>query len=322
MLRSRTHHLNFRPALAAITMLSSALLLFPITLSCVAQEPQSVLDGPIVGQTNLPQPTPSADPIPPANDLVKDNTPKDVVDAGDDIDELITSLVLKNIPHQFNEDKDWGKQESRWDGVKIRRDGLKLRTHRKTKMVNHGTWRKYEVSLMNPKDQFSISVKNMREVEDGKMAFDVHVAANLKIDGRQAKWTKGVQLYNVSIDGKTRVKLMTTIELRTLMNITKFPPELVFRPEATAADISVEDFRIDRISKLGGEVSQQVSRVAQQSIESRIEKEEAKIVKKLNKEFEKNADKLKLSLNEAMSSKWASVAQKLMPADAKEAMEN
>lgn len=243
------------------------------------------------------------------------------VDAGEDIDALITKMVLKNIPHEFNEDKDWGAQELRWNGVDVQRDGFKIRTHRKKKMVNHGTWKKYDVSLLNPEEQFAISVKNMREAEDGKMAFDVFVAANLKIDGRQAKWLKGVQLYSVSIDGKARVKLKTTIELRTLMDVTKFPPDIVFRPEATGAEIAIEDFRIDRISKVGGEVSQQVTRLARDAIEKRMEKEEAKMVKKLNAEFSKNADKLKLSLHDAMSSKWSAAAKKFMPADVKKAMQ-
>ena len=305
----------------------SAALTIAVVMSSAAnsQEMRSVLDGPI--QAPQGQPVIVADTLDivdaaavaktaPAGEL--NNAP---VDAGEKIDALITKMVLENIPHQFKEDKDWGKQESRWNGVDIRRDGLKLRTHRKKKMFNHGTWKKYEVSLLNPKEQFAISVKNMREAEDGKMAFDVHVSANLKIDGRQAKWVRGVQLFNVSIDGKTKVNLVATIELRTLMDITKFPPDLAFRPEAKSVDISLSDFRIDRISKVGGEVAQQVTRIAERAIKERMEKEEVKTVKKLNKEFEKNADKLKLSLQDAMSTKWSAAAKKFMPADVKQALE-
>lgn len=242
------------------------------------------------------------------------------VDAGQKIDALITKLVLENIPHQFDEDKDWGAQEKRWNGVAIERDGLKIRTHRKKKMVNHGTWKKYEVSLLHPQEQFAISVKNMREADDGKMAFDVHVAAHLKIDGRQAKWVKGVQLYNVSIDGKSKVNVVATVELRTLMDITKFPPDLLFRPQVQTVDIALADFRIDRISKVGGEVAQQVTRYARSSIEDRMEKEEVKTVKKLNRELEKNQDKWKLSLHDAMSTKWSAAAKRFMPADVKAAL--
>lgn len=287
------------------------------------QEIRSVLDGPILDVQGNPvslAEAPQDDSTSQAPSLPTDDEPGNV-DAGEKIDALITKMVLKNIPHEFKEDKDWGGQEPRWNGVSVRRDGLKIRTHRKKKMVNHGTWKKYDVKLLNPQEQFSISVKNMREAEDGKMAFDVHLAANLKIDGRQSKWVKGVQLYNVSIDGKTKVNLKTTIELRTLMDVTKFPPDVVFRPEAKAVEISVQDFRIDRISKVGGEVSQQVARIARSAIENRLETEEAKTVKKLNAEFSKNADKLKLSLHDAMSNKWSAAAKKFMPADVKKAME-
>ena len=303
------------------------MLVIAVVLSCAVhgQDMRSVLDGPIEasqGQSVIAGA--DADTVK-VTEVVKTESAEELenipVDAGEKIDALITKMVLENIPHQFSEDKDWGGQEARWNGVDIRREGLKIRTHRKKKMFNHGTWKKYEVSLLNPEEQFAISVKNMREAEDGKMSFDIHASANLKIDGRQAKWVRGVQLFNVSIDGKSKVNLVATIELRTLMDITKFPPDLVFRPEAKSVDIALSDFRIDRISKVGGEVAQQVTRIAQRAIEERMEKEEIKTVKKLNKEFEDNADKLKLSIQDAMSSKWSDTAKKFMPSDVKEAME-
>lgn len=313
------------PAWVVLTLL----LIWIPSQAVKGQEIPSVLDGPILDVNGKPiEATPIV--IAEPSDLTatssktapRENEQPQNVDAGEKIDALITKIVLKNIPHEFNEDKDWGGQAPRFNGVNFRRDGLKIRTNRKRKMVNHGTWKKYDVSLLDPKDQFSISVKNMREAEEGKMAFDVYVSANLKIDGRQANWVKGVQLYNVSLDGKAKVDLKATIELRTLMDVTKFPPDLVFRPEAKAVEMSVQDFRIDRISKVGGEVTQQITRIARGAIESRLEKEEAKTVKKLNAEFSKNADKLRLSLHDAMSNKWSAAAKKFMPTDVKKALED
>lgn len=303
-------------------------LVFLVTLSFFApatsaQEMRNASGSPVQGQTvaapaDVPRSSAGKKSSLPVGDEIE-NVP---VDAGEKVDALITQIVLKNIPHQFNEDKDWGAQEERWNGVDIQRDGLKIRTHRKKKMVNHGTWKKYEVSLLNPQQQFAISVKNMREAQEGKMEFEVHVAANLKIDGRQSKWVKGVQLYNVSVDGKAKVNLTATIELRSLMDVTKFPPDLVFRPQAKSVDIELSEFRIDRISKVGGEVAQLVARLARRAIEGRLEKEETKTLKKLNAEFEKNEDKLKLSLHKAISTKWSAVAKKFMPPDAKQGLEN
>jgi hypothetical protein len=313
--------------LALALLLLASLTMLPC---CTAQTLRSVLQGPIentsveelsVDKTPIREPFKLDHNVSDQADIDDDDQSGVPIDAGEKIDALITKLVLKNIPHQFHENKDWGRQELRFSGIDLRRDGLKIRTRRKRKMVNHGTWRKYEVSLLNPADQFSISVKNMRSSDEGKMAFDVHVGANLKIDGRQAKWVNGVQVFNVSIDGKTKIELKTTIELRTLMDMTKFPPDLVFRPHATVAEILLKDFRIDRISKVGGELTQQVSRIAKRSIEGRLEAEETKVLSKLNKEFENNADKLTLSLHDAMSPKWSAAAQKFMPRDIQKALQ-
>ncbi len=241
-------------------------------------------------------------------------------DAGDEIDQLLTKLVLGHLPHDFKQDKDWGRQAERFDGLKVRRKGLQIRTRRRKKMVNHGSWKKFNASLVDPANRFSVSVKNMREADEGKVAFDLHCRSDLKIDGRVAKWVKGVQLYSLSLDGKARVNLAVTVELETVMDVTKFPPDLIFRPQATAAHLEVDDFRIDRISKVGGEVSQQATSWARSAIEEKIEAEEAKLVDKINADLKKNEKKLRLSLHDAVSSKWSKVATEFMPEDVQEAM--
>ena len=66
--------------------------------------------------------------------------------AASDMAALLTKLVLSNMPHQYADDKKWGHQEKRWDGVRIRREGLRVETKRRWKMVNHGTWQIKESS--------------------------------------------------------------------------------------------------------------------------------------------------------------------------------
>ena len=272
----------------------------------------SVLDG---GIESLPAEAGSSAFVPPTK-----LTQPETHDAGDEIDELLTKLVLGHLPHDFKQDKDWGAQAERFDGLRVRREGLKIRTKRKKKMVNHGSWKKFNASLVDPENRFSVSVRDMREADEGKVAFDLHCQSDLKIDGRVAKWVKGVQLYSISLDGKARVKLAVTIELETVMDVTKFPPDLIFRPQATAANLDVEDFRIDRISKMGGEVSQQATRWARSAIDEKIESEEAKLVDKINADLKKNEKNLRLSLHDAVSSKWSSVATEFMPKDVQEAI--
>ncbi len=242
------------------------------------------------------------------------------VDAGENIDKFLTRLALDSIPHTFTEDKDWGQQDERWDGIKWHRDGWRISTNRRKKVVNHGNWRKYSTELINPQEDFSVQVKNLRKLENGKTAFDVHITAHLKIHARESKWVKGVQLYSFSAAGHTRVRLKVSCELGVKMDITRFPPDLMFSPVATDADLIVDEFRIDRISKAGGEFAQQMTKVVREELDKKIEEKEDKLVDKINKQLSKKQDKLKLSIADALQSRFTAQAKPFLPDDVQQAI--
>jgi len=251
-----------------------------------------------------------------------DETPTRSADAGEDIDRLLTKLALDNMPHSFEETKDWGKQSERWDGVKFYREGSRIETQRRKKKVNHGTWKKYAAQLRNPAEEFTIQVKNMRETNDDKLAFDVHFLAHLDIQGRQAKWVKGVQLYSIGVEGHTKIRLVVSIELEVKMGLTSFPPDLVFVPVATDADIMVDEFRIDRFGKAGGEFAQQVTKGVRSELDEKIAEKKQKLLSKINKNLSKQQDKLRISVADAVESKWTKTAKAFLPDDVKESLGN
>ncbi|MEM7781860.1 MAG: hypothetical protein AAF623_00670 [Planctomycetota bacterium] len=235
------------------------------------------------------------------------------IDAGPEIDRFITRLVLENIPHDFEEDKDWGNQIERWDGIRLRREGLKLETKRRKKWVNHGTWKKYSVSLLDPENEFDVQLKNMRNIDDGKkMKFDVQFSAYLALAARQSKWVKGVQLYSISAEGTAKVQLLVSMDLAVRSDFSTLPPAMELKPVATSADLEVIEFRIDRVSKLGGEFAQQLTRATRSILDQKVNEKEAKLVQKINKAIQKEKDKLKLSLSELASSRWNKVVQSFL----------
>lgn len=247
--------------------------------------------------------------------VAQDGDPAQVqsADAGVQLDQLLTNLVLENLPHDYVDEKKWGRQSERWDGVDVDFKDGKLRTHRRKKMVNHGTWKRYTADLMNPQEEFSVRVTNLRQRPDGAMAFDVECSAHVKLHARQSKWVKGVQLYSLSADGHARLNLAVSLQLKTHLDITKFPPDLIFDPKATAADIEVQEFRIDRISKAGGEFAQQVSKGVRSTLDEKIAEKEQKLVDKINKKFDDEKKSLRLSISDAAKSKWASSAKAFLP---------
>ena len=214
--------------------------------------------------------------------------------ASEKLDRLLTNLVLENLPHDFVDEKKWGQQSERWDGVDVKFKDGKLRTHRRKKKVNHGTWKRYTAELMNPQEEFAIRVTNMRQQPDAAMAFDVECSAHVKIHARQSKWVKGVQLYSLSSDGHARLNLVVSLQLDTHLDITKFPPDLIFDPKATDANIEVEEFRIDRVSKAGGEFAQQVTKGVRSVLDEKIAEKEQKLVDKINKKFRDKKKSMRL----------------------------
>lgn len=244
------------------------------------------------------------------------------VDASEKINRIVTRLALDAIPHTYTRDKDWGGQERRWDGIEWRRDNGRLETKRKWKMVNHGTWKKYSATLIDPAQNFSIEIKNFHQAENKKLAFDMHFASRLRFDARQAKWVKGVQLYSVSAEGHGKVRLVVSCELAIDMDITQFPPQLIFRPTVKSADLVVDEFRIDRVSKLGGEFAQQITRAARKHLDEEIAEKEIELVQKINTKLAEKQEDFKLSVGDSLKQKWVEEVKELLPADVKQAIES
>jgi len=88
-------------------------------------------------------PAKSPEPVEPASE----SAAEPLLDEGKELDEFLTKLALDSMPVHYVEDKDWGMQADRWDGIKVRFENGRLRTKRRKKKVNHGTWERYGVSL-------------------------------------------------------------------------------------------------------------------------------------------------------------------------------
>jgi len=228
-----------------------------------------------------------------------------------DVNRMVTRLILDSMPHTHTDERDWDLQRERFDGIKLRREGLRIETKRKKKLVNHGTWRRYSVALIDPDQHFKIAVKNIRG-KNGKVLFDVDLAAYVKLDGRQSKWVNGIQLYSVSLEGKSKLRMTVAFELDIDLDLTKLPPDVVIDPVATEAKIVVDEFRIDKVSKAGGEIAQQLTRAIRKRLDKNVDSKEAKVVEKINRAIDKKRDRLTISFEKARNSKWAKATKPLL----------
>src|SRR5438270_3930275 len=54
--------------------------------------------------------------------------------------EWITRLVREQLPDQYEKKKNWGHTAKSFDGVSVRMENGRLKTHRKFKEANDGAW--------------------------------------------------------------------------------------------------------------------------------------------------------------------------------------
>jgi hypothetical protein len=81
-----------------------------------------------VAQTPSPPPAPAATPLATADSLQA-------------LTGMMNTIVRENLPADFESRDNWGHTTDVWAGVDIRREGLQIKTKRRKKQVNDGTWK-------------------------------------------------------------------------------------------------------------------------------------------------------------------------------------
>ena len=233
----------------------------------------------------------------------------------------LAELAIRKAPRTFDGDKDWGKTKSVFNGVNLKRDGLRLKTSRRKKDVRHGRWIKYELSLppapkpgskANNSGQANQIVTKIHQVtKSGDMKPGVSAAAQatahwkiessvqtpMKFTARIERWNRGIQWYSLSIEGRLKVRMDATSRLAFLADYSEVPPALVIAPEIETAKLHLEDFEVDRVSKIGGDVAEEWGELMEQVlVDIFIKKQNEKLTSKLNKAINKHRDDLRLSM--------------------------
>ncbi len=95
----------------------------------------------------------------------------DAFPISENLQRLITDLTRTVIPHNYENEKDWGKTKDVMRGLYIKREGLRIKTHRTRRSVNHGTWTKYRVELLDPQQQFQVRLQHVRRLPNNRLSF-------------------------------------------------------------------------------------------------------------------------------------------------------
>jgi len=218
----------------------------------------------------------------------------------------LSDMALSELPPTYSGDKDWGRKKRLWAGVEIKREGLKLRTHRKWREVNHGHWFRYEIlprghrpaqpSPRNAPLPVTLKINNVRR-EGDRWLVDATATAPVDFTTQLQRWNLGVKWYSVSTQGDMRVRIDATIGIRFTADYSEVPPALVIAPAVIESELTLESFDIRRVSKVGGEVAEEIGVIVERNLNRYwLDKLNDKLVDKLNHSIDKYRDDLRFSL--------------------------
>ncbi|XZE52806.1 hypothetical protein SH139x_004511 [Planctomycetaceae bacterium SH139] len=212
---------------------------------------------------------------------------------------FITNLLREQIPETYVEDKDWNKTKEVYAGVRIQRDGLKLKTKRRWKEVNHGLWRRYHAQLVNPDQTLELTLSDVYWQPDGRLHLRLRASSTFDVTARQARWNLDVRLYSLHVLARCRMAVDVEAVIGFQVQPVEVPPAIQLAPEVLTATLSLEDFEVDEVGHLGSDIAEELGKAAEDLVLDKVIKSQSrKLADKLNRQLEKKQEKLRFSLSD------------------------
>lgn len=221
----------------------------------------------------------------------------------------LVDRAVNELPRTIDGDKGWGDTKKIWSGVKVRLDGLKVKTHRRYREVQHGRWIRYEVTLPRPSDRRGVEVTiesatPIVDPESGDQRWRIQssVVAPMKFSARIQRWNLGAKLFSLSVEGKMKVRMQSTATIGFYPDYSNILPDLVIDPRVESAKMRLESFEVDRVSHIGGDAAEAWGEVMQEVLVERFVKaQDDRLADRLNKSIDKKRDDLRISMSDWIS---------------------
>ena len=210
---------------------------------------------------------------------------------------FIRSMALILVPAKFDDENGWGHEKRIQSGLNVDFDDGRIKTSRRWKMVNHGSWLKGSGALVDPERTFVLRTTQLPDPQGDTRRYEVELTARLHVHGRQQQWNYGVMLWSISAEATVDLTLQTTLDVKSEILTTEKGTSLRFMPRVIHAAVDMNNFRLHRISHVKGTAVQGIGELTEELIQLRIKKENKDLADRINKALAKKADHLEIPLN-------------------------
>ncbi len=232
-----------------------------------------------------------------------DNSGTPVSVATPELVQWVRNIVRREIPAHYEDDRKWGAQKEVWDGLVWRREGWRLETKRRKKMVNAGTWTRYAVDLVDPDTNLEIRFEKLTAHPGGDIEFELILESPLDVWGRLSHWVRDVQVVSLSAAADAACRVRIAGNIRVQVNPLRLPPEISLHPRVDEAQVELTYYRVRRISQVGGDFAKYLGAGLRGFLNEKIDDLNDKLVDKINAQIDKRADRLTLSLQDWLQGK-------------------
>jgi hypothetical protein len=206
---------------------------------------------------------------------------------------LLAGLVTDAIPREYEKKQDWGRTKRITTGLRADGNGLDFRIHRRKTQVNHGTWKHYKVRLVNPDEHLEVRIENLRSLEAGRIGLTLYLRGKLHGWAQTRIYNRGLHIITLTAEGDTTLRLWVDCEISMKLAPSLRIPGVSVEPLVTGARLELDDFDLDRLSKVSGELAHELGEGLSHVIEETLDG--PTLVAKLNRAIDKKRDRLQIS---------------------------
>jgi hypothetical protein len=180
--------------------------------------------------------------------------------SGGSVDALSGALrgyLVQNVsPVLYEASPGWGHTRRVATGLKWKGKVVPLRPEVQHAERNDGTWRKVRVTADNLADTLVFDIRNVHEIEPGRIGFDVFLSLDARLDYTEQKWEVGIKLFDGSTRARLRVRLTLGCEVSAhLESRGAVLPDAVIQFRIVRSDLRYDNLVVEHVPGIGGEMA-------------------------------------------------------------------
>lgn len=216
---------------------------------------------------------------------------------------FLRDLADDTIPRDFEQRQGWGDQTEIETGVRVREKNGLPRISKRTKLVNHGTWRRFRVALHRPEEKLRFSIRDVHAGDTGGLTFKVVLAARVRCTAQSEFWNYGVRTGSATVQADATVRMVARFDVtghETDPDDDGWFVEVEYVPEVDRVRIELDDFDVRRVGHLDGDLADGLGDSVQPVLAKILDGQAEKLTKRIRRELVERDARVKLSLPRLM----------------------